>query len=219
MGLEYWGPAGVNIPNLSGGFFNGDNLPDAIFIWNGLELFNNADSSGTTDVNDPSYSELLPAIDALGGKLDSTLSYKLVNRSDGNILSIFQGSSSAGALLDAEGDSASPTSQQWRITSNPDGYFQIASLNPGAENTTNVLDDSGGSTTSGSAVVQSAANGSKEQEWDVVSAGNGYFNVMNRLSNLVLDTNGGSKALAGFAVQESANSSAQTQQWQIVPVH
>ncbi len=69
MGIEYWNPVGVNIPNLSGGFINGDNQPDAIYIWNGLTLFDNADSSGTTDVNSPNYSELLPGMDALGGKL------------------------------------------------------------------------------------------------------------------------------------------------------
>ena len=65
----YWDPAGVNIPNLSGGFINGDNLPDAIYIWNGLTLFDNADASGSTDVNAANYSMPLPAIDALGGKL------------------------------------------------------------------------------------------------------------------------------------------------------
>ncbi len=69
MGIEYWNPAGVNNPNFSGGFFNGDNQPDAIYVWNGLELFNNADSSGTTNVNDANYSELLPAVDALGGQM------------------------------------------------------------------------------------------------------------------------------------------------------
>ena len=83
MGIEYWDPAGVDIPNLSGGFFNGDNLADAIYVWNGLELFDNADSSGTTNVNDPSYSELLPAVDALGGKLSSARNRKVVNRRDG----------------------------------------------------------------------------------------------------------------------------------------
>ncbi|MBZ5681902.1 MAG: glycosyl hydrolase 53 family protein [Acidobacteriia bacterium] len=67
MGVEYWNPAGVNIPSLSGGFINGDNLPDAIYIWNGLTLFDNADSSGTTNVNAPNYSALFPSIDALGG--------------------------------------------------------------------------------------------------------------------------------------------------------
>ena len=68
MGLEYWNPAGVNIPRLNGGWFNGgSNLPDAIYIWNGLTLFDNADSTGTTSVSDPNYSTPLPALDALGG--------------------------------------------------------------------------------------------------------------------------------------------------------
>ena len=219
MGIEYWDPAGVNIPSLSGGFFNGDNQADAIYIWNGVTLFNNADSSGTTNVNDPSYSELLPGMDALGGNLDSTLSYKFVNRGSGNILSVYQGSNSSGAMLDAEADSGSPTaSQQWRITGNGDGYFQIASLNPGPGNTTNALDDAAGSTANGTAIVQSAANSSTEQEWSIVSAG-GYFSFVNLLSGLTLDTSGGSGALTGFVVQEPGSSTAQSQQWQIVPVH
>jgi len=220
MGIEYWDPAGVNIPSLSGGFFNGDNQADAIYIWNGVTLFNNADSSGTTNVNDPSYSELLPGMDALGGNLDSTLSYKFVNRGSENILSVYQGSNSSGAMLDAEADSGSPTaSQQWRIMGNGDGYFKIASLNPGPRNTTNALDDAAGSTANGTAIVQSAANSSTEQEWSIVSAGGGYFSFVNRLSGLTLDTSGGSGALTGFVVQEPGGSTAQSQQWQIVPVH
>jgi arabinogalactan endo-1,4-beta-galactosidase len=222
MGIEYWDPAGVNIPSLSGGFINGDNQANAIFIWNGLELFNNADSSGTTNVNDPSYSELLPGMDALGGNLDPTLSYKFVNRSSGKILAVYQASNASGALLDAEANSGIPTlSQQWRITSNLDGYFQIANLNPGSGNTINVIDDSGASTTSGTAIVQSLAGASteQEQEWTVLSAGGGYFSLVNRLSGLAADTNGGTGALAGFVVQEPQSASAQTQQWQIVAVH
>jgi arabinogalactan endo-1,4-beta-galactosidase len=219
MGIEYWDAAGVNIPNSSGGFINGDNQANAIYTWNGLTLFNNADSSGTTNVNDPTYSELLPGMDALGGNLDSTLSYKFVNRSSGSILSVYQGSNAVGGLLNASADNGSPAlSDQWSITSNLDGYFQIASLNPGAGSTTNVLDDSGASTTNGTAIVQSTANSSTEQEWSVVSAGSGYFNLVNRLSGLALDTSGGTGALAGFVVQEPASSSAQTQQWQIVAV-
>jgi arabinogalactan endo-1,4-beta-galactosidase len=71
MGIEYWNPAGVNIPRLggSGGWFNGGtNLPDAVYIWNGLTIFDNADASGNTNVNDPSYSTPLAALDALGGR-------------------------------------------------------------------------------------------------------------------------------------------------------
>jgi arabinogalactan endo-1,4-beta-galactosidase len=66
MGLAYWDPAGVNIPKPGGGLFNGDNQPDAIYVWNGLTIFDNADSSGNTDVNAPNYSTPLPALDALG---------------------------------------------------------------------------------------------------------------------------------------------------------
>lgn len=66
MGVAYWDAAGVNVPNLSGGFINGDNQADAIYAWSGLTLFDNADSSGTTNVNDPNYSTPLEALDALG---------------------------------------------------------------------------------------------------------------------------------------------------------
>ena len=79
-------PAGVNIPNPSGGFLNGDNQPNGIYTWNGLTLFDNADTSGTTNVNAPNYSAILPGADGLGGKFDPSLAYKFVNRSNGNIL-------------------------------------------------------------------------------------------------------------------------------------
>jgi arabinogalactan endo-1,4-beta-galactosidase len=220
MGMEYWDPAGVNIPNSSGGFINGDNLPDAIYVWSGLTLFDNADASGSTNVNAPNYSALLPGVDALGGRLDPTLSFMFINRSSGNLLSVYQASTAAGALLDAQANSGTATlSQQWRITSNNDSYFQIASLNPGAGGTTNVLEDAGGSTASGNAIVQSPSSAGQQQEWDIVSAGGGYFNLVNRLSGLVLDMSGGVGEQAGFAVQEPQNSSSTTQQWQIVPVH
>jgi len=183
MGMEYWDPAGVNIPKSGGGLYNGDNLPDAIYVWNGLTLFDDADAS------------MLPGVDALGGKLDATLSYKFV-MSNGQILSVAGASNAAGARLDEEPDNGNPTlSQQWRITSNGDGYFQIASANPGAGDTTNVLADSGGS------MIQSPSGSGQQLEWDIVSAGNGYFNLVNRASGLVLSEDSGS------------------QQWQIVPVH
>lgn len=69
MGIEYWDGEGVNIPRLTGGYFNEDtNLPDAIYVWNGLTIFDNADSSGSPNVMDPDYSTPLPALDVLGGR-------------------------------------------------------------------------------------------------------------------------------------------------------
>lgn len=69
LGFEYWDAAGVNIPRLTGGWFNGGTgLLDAIYVWNGLTMFDNADTSGNTNVNDPNYSMPQPALDALGGR-------------------------------------------------------------------------------------------------------------------------------------------------------
>jgi len=206
----------VNVPTASGSYVNGDGNADAIYIWHGLNLFDDADGdTGTTNTSAPNYSSLLPGMDALGGKLDATLSYKFVNRSNGQVLAVSQASNQAGAQLNTAVDSGNPgLSQQWNITSNNAGFFQIASLNPGVGGTTNVLDDSGGSSAGGNPVVQSLANGSQEEEWNVVSAGNGCFNFVNRLSGLALDLSG-----SGFAVQQSLSANSQTQQWQIVAVH
>lgn len=215
MGIEYWDATGVIVPKSSGNV-NGDGQPDAIYVWNGLSLFDDADNgTGHADVSAANYSTLLPGMDALGGKLDASLTYKFVNRSNRQILAVSQSSNQSGAQLTTATDTGNPSlSQQWQITSNGDGFFQVASANPGPGATVNILDDSGGSTASGNPVLQSLANGSQEQEWDVVSAGNGYFNFKNRLSGMVLDLSG-----SGTAVQQPASASVQTQQWQIVPVH
>jgi len=216
MGIEYWDATGVIVPTSPSGAVNGDNAPDAIYAWNGLSLFDDADNgSGRSNATAANYSALLPGMDALGGRLDATLSYKFVNRSNGQVLAAAQGSNQSGAQITTAVDSGSPAlSQQWQITSNGGGFFQIASLNPGPGGTVNVLDDSSGSNSAGNPVVQSLANGSQEQEWDVVSAGSGYFNFKNQMSGLVLDLNS-----SGVAVQQTASSTSQTQQWQIVPVH
>jgi arabinogalactan endo-1,4-beta-galactosidase len=219
MGMEYWDPAGVNIPSLNGGFINGDNQADAIFVWNGLELFNNADSSGTTNINDPDYSELLSGIDALGGKLDAMVSYKFVDRSSGKILSVHQSPGAADVVLDTESDRRRPNlNQQWRITSNLDGYFEIANLKSGTGDSPYVL-DSEDSTAIGRAIQQAPVNYATKQEWTIVSVGNGYFSLVNRFTGLPLDISGRFGESTGSVVHEPPNGIGQDRQWQIIPVH
>jgi arabinogalactan endo-1,4-beta-galactosidase len=206
MGMEYWDPEGVDIPNPSGGILNGDSgittpppNANAIYAWTGLTIFDNSSVA------------LLPAADALGGKFDPSLRYKLVNRATGNILEPQGGSSASNAPLDTATDTGiANLYQQWLIASDGDGFFRITNAN-----SSTVLDDSGASKTAGSSVVQATATGSTEQEWNVVTAGGGYFNIVNNLSGLVLDING------GLAVQNTLSGSVglTTQQWQIVPVH
>jgi Bacterial Ig-like domain (group 3)/Ricin-type beta-trefoil lectin domain-like len=97
-------------------------------------------------------------------------------------------------------------------------------LNPGA--TVNVLDTQG-STVQGAPVTQvAAATGTASQEWNIVTAGNGYFTVVNKTSGMVLATVAGTSAADALQQQAPASvnadwitPAAKNQTWQIVPVH
>ncbi len=215
MGLEYWDPAGVNIPSPAGGFLNGDSLPDAIFIWNGLTLFDNADTSGITDVSASNYSQLLPAIDGLGGALDSALSYKIVNRASGWLLTASDGRALAGdtANWPIGGGAAPSTNKPWRIISNKDGSFQIASMDHAAGHADKVL-----SVTASDNVAVESASASTQQEWNIVSAGNGYFQIVNRRTGRALDAGGTFAPQTSSPMYERRTAPPETQQWRIIRV-
>ena len=170
MGIEYWDGAGVNILADGGPFyFNGGFPPDSIYIWNGLTLFNNADSSGSSNQQDPGYSQLLSGIDALGGKLDQARKYKLVT-SSGTLLSL------SGRHVVFELDSVATTSQeQWVIRSSDDGFFQVGSAQ--VTGPPLVLDGSNVDNT-----VAASPDNNPAQQWDVRSLGNGVFQLVNRVS-------------------------------------
>jgi arabinogalactan endo-1,4-beta-galactosidase len=220
MGVEYWDPAGVNIPK-SGGYTNGDGTPDATYTWNGLTLFDNADTSGGSESAAPNYSAILPAADALGGKLDSTLTYKLVNLASGQVLETTGTAGSSSIPLTTSVDTGIETAaEQWVITSNGDGFFQIANKNVAAGQTAEVLDTSG-STTAGSPIVAAPANsGSASQEWNVVTTDNGTYALVNKLSGFVLAASGTSieQQTPTGATADWITPASQAQQWQLVPV-
>jgi arabinogalactan endo-1,4-beta-galactosidase len=225
MGMEYWDPVGVNIPKTSGGFTNGDGLIDAIYTWNGLTLFDNADTSGATMVTVSNYAAVLPGVDALGGKLDSTLAYKLVNVGSGQILETDGAMTANGIPLNTTADSVNPSlHQQWKISSNADGYFQIANLDTAAGETVEALDTNGPSSAGSPIVANAAASGAASQEWNIVTSGDGTYAVVNRSSGLVLAASG----TASASIQQQSPSATaidwittatSMQQWQIVPVH
>jgi arabinogalactan endo-1,4-beta-galactosidase len=228
-GMTWWDATGTNVSATGEGYanYNEAGYPADLFYWDGLTLFDDADNGDYTDVfTAPTYNAVLPALTAFGGKLDPTLGYKFVNASDGRILETAAALTTSGAALDT-GLNTEITSQnqEWQITGDGNGYFQIASLNPATP--TNVLDTQG-LTTPGSPVVQvSAAANTTSQEWDVVTAGNGYYTITNSASGLVLSTapatNGGTDL-----IEEQAPSSTNAdwitpagmnQMWQIIPVH
>jgi arabinogalactan endo-1,4-beta-galactosidase len=173
MGIEYWDAAGVNILAYGGPYyFNGGYPPDSIYIWNGLTLFDNADTGGSSNQADPHYSELLTGIDAVGNKLDPTLRYKLVTPR-GGVLALAPGS--AGRLWLAIDSVNAAAGERWTIRSNADGFFQMRSAAGSGEPL--VLDGSDRNDT-----VAAAPNGAPAQEWDVHSVGYGMFQIVNRVS-------------------------------------
>jgi arabinogalactan endo-1,4-beta-galactosidase len=228
-GMTWWDATGTNVSATGEGYanYNESGFPSDLFYWDGLTLFDDADNGDFSDVfTAPTYNSVLPALTAFGGKLDPTLGYKFVNAGDGRILETAAALTTSGAALDT-GLNTEITSQnqEWQITGNGNGYFQIASLNPASP--TNVLDTQG-LTASGSPVVQvSAAANTPSQEWDVVTAGNGYYTIKNSASSLVLAT---APATTGGSdlIEEQSPTSTNTdwitpagmnQMWQIVPVH
>ncbi|HWS66305.1 MAG TPA: glycosyl hydrolase 53 family protein [Steroidobacteraceae bacterium] len=180
MGIAYWDAAGVNILAYGGPwYFNGGYPPDSIYVWNGLTLFDNGDSSGSSNQTDPRYSEVLAGLDAVGNKLDPTLNYKLATP-QGGILARAQASSEGttepASPLRLAHDSANPTpEEQWTIRSNNDGYFQIRSAAGNPQSW--VLDGSDAGDT-----VAAPPNGAPAQEWNVRSLGRGLFQFVNRAS-------------------------------------
>ena len=223
LGMDYWDPEGVNTGSTGGGFTNGDGRTDATYVWNGLTLFDNADTSGTSLSTASNYSAIFGGADALGGKLDASLAYALENVASGQILEVAgSAGSSSTPLATGTTDGGAGLSQQWSITSNGDGYLQIASLNVSAGATAQVLDNSGSSASGNAVVLNSASSGDASQEWNLVTAGDGNYTIVNKASGMVL------AATSSGAIQQQAPSSTaldwivpvnNTQLWQIVPIH
>jgi len=224
-GLEWWDATGTIVPLANGNYANTyqANFVDQLYTWDGFNLFDDGDGGNyITNTALPTYNSALPALAAIGGKLDATLAYKLVNSSNGEILEVASASGGSGAALNTGVDSGvTSPQQQWGISSNGDGYFQIASL-ASSGGTVDVLDN-GSSTAPGALITQQSADSNAGQEWNVVGAGNGTFTIVNKLSSLVM----GVDITTGSIQQQTPTGSnidwvtpaGAAQQWKIVPVH
>jgi arabinogalactan endo-1,4-beta-galactosidase len=184
MGIEYWDPAGVNILAYGGPYyFNGGWPPQSIFVWNGLTLFDNADTSGSSNQSDPNYSALLTGLDAVGNKLDPTLKYKFVTP-QGDDLALRPNVAGASTQLTLESDSVNTNEhRQWRIQSNGDGYFQVSS----ADTKIHLLVLDGTDVNNTTAAMPTNGPG---QEWDVHSLGGGFFQILNRVTGQPVSLHG-----------------------------
>jgi len=112
------------------------------------------------------------------------------------------------------GSSPTPTPTTGGPTPTPvsGSYNYIVNLHSGL-----ALDDTNGSTSNGTIMQQWAlTSGNANQEWSLVSAGNGSDYIVNRHSGLVLDDTNGS-ASNGTLVQQWAQSNGNAnQEWNLV---
>lgn len=224
LGMDYWDGAGVNTA-ATGGYTNGDGKTNATYVWNSLTIFDNADTTGSSLSTAANYSAVLESADALGGKIDSTLAYKLVNVASGSLLETSGATTQSGTSLDTATTNGSATlQQQWSITSNGDGTLQIGNLGATQGTTAEVLDNDGSSTSGATVQLNAAVSGTTSQEWNLVTAGNGSYTIVSKLSGLVLAVSGTG---AGAIQQQSPASTSldwitpanQSQLWQVVPAH
>ena len=218
MGFEYWDATGVDLSDNSGSTA-ANGKPDALYKWNGLTLFDNADTTGSALSTAANFGSALSGLDALGGKMDASLNYRLVNAATGNVLEASV-TGSATILDTATNSGALSSLAQWAISSNGDGYLQIA--NAGITSTTAVLDNLGVSTAGSAVTIAAAGSSDSAQEWNLVTAGNGYYALVNKSSGLVL-AEGSSNNLEQQAPTTTATDwvtpASQAQMWQVMPAH
>ena len=218
MGMEYWAPNDVEMPDGGGPYstFQKDyTTPNAIFAWEGLGLFDSADPNYLTNSSAPNYSTALPGLDAVGGKLDQTLTYKLSNRALPVLLG-GQGKTVGSLLLSliSELNGAVDTHYQWRIASDNNGAFTVANIHATGSSTPVVIDGVDPNTNNGTPLVSElAADGSTGQSWDVQTAGNGFYYIVNQSTGQALGLN-----QYGLAVEVPMANAGQSAQWAITPV-
>jgi arabinogalactan endo-1,4-beta-galactosidase len=183
LGMEWWAGEATSIAGISS--------LQGFWATPGIGVFDASTTAGSALDN-----AALPVMPAMGGKLDPTLSYRLVNAANGRVLETGGASTAPGAALGTAADTGiTGPQQQWQIlaqgadpsqnaTTYPtpmdhrgDGFFQI--VNQNRTNGLNVL-DANGSTASDTPVVQNpqsagifAITGTNaNQEWDIMAAGN-----------------------------------------------
>lgn len=105
--------------------------------------------------------------------------------------------------------------QQWRLIGQGSGVYKFVNRNNG------FLLEVGSDSMLGGATVdlfhdKSEAPGQSNQQWKLVSVGNGSYEFVNTYSGLALENGAGNKS--GTAMQQNAYQNGANQQWQIVKV-
>lgn len=150
---------------------------------------------------------------ALG--FDPNSYYQIINRQSG--LALEEKGDSLTDFTDVTNNAlnASAARQQWRLIGQGGGVYKFVNRNNGF-----LMEVGGDSMLSGATVDlyhdKSEAPGQSNQQWKLLSAGNGDYQFVNTHSSLALGSSAGNPV--GVALQQNSYQNGPNQQWQIVKV-
>jgi O-glycosyl hydrolase len=194
------------------------------FLRPGYTMIGNSDANTFTAYNASTHSLVIVATNSSTSSTSTT--YNLANFSSvGSIATPYQTSASENLAQLADVSIANKTFSSslpaQSITTfvipnvtyanTNSGYYEIVNNNSGQ-----LLDVSGGSTTAGANVIQWTSNGGTNQQWSLVPV-NGYEQLVNRNSGQLLDVSNASTT-AGANVIQWTNNGGANQQWSLVAV-
>ena len=122
----------------------------------------------------------------------------------------FEGVMTAGYPSDAADNAVQANIVAAGYGSDPN-YYHLVNRNSGM-----VADVTGASTSEGANVIQWPNNGGFNQEWSLMSTGDGYFYLVNRNSGMVMDVTAASTS-EGANVIQWPNHGGSNQQWTLQP--
>jgi hypothetical protein len=134
-----------------------------------------------------------------------TAYYRLINRSSGLTMDVYNAATTAGAVVTQDRPSGA-SSQQWQLQGTTNGYYKLLNRNSSL-----FLDVTNGSTMPTADIVQSAGSSSNSQQWQLSATADGYSKVTNRNSSQVLDVY--SMTTAGANLMQNTPNAAPNQQW------
>ncbi|MBV9867802.1 MAG: RICIN domain-containing protein [Abitibacteriaceae bacterium] len=141
--------------------------------------------------------------------------YKIINRQSGLLLQQSGHDLKDFTPITQGVETANDSTQQWRLVGQGNGVYKVVNRNDG------LLMEVGSNATQPGAAVdlyhdKSEPPGKSNQQWSLISLGNGYYELINTNSGLALDSVMDNKQSA--IIQQSVYKGNLTQQWQIIKV-
>jgi hypothetical protein len=230
--MEWWAGEATPIPGATGGV-------RGIWTTPGIGLFDASTAAGN-----PINNASLPVMAAMGGRLDPTQDYRLINAATGQVL---EGAGGTATLGMGPNTGITGPHQRWRFfaqgadpeqnaTTYPtpmdhrgDGFFQIVN-----QNGQQVLDGATTVLQPPTAGIFAIAGTNPAQEWDVLSAGNcgdipancaapplvsngDFYVIANKATGKVLAAGGEQQAPAAPSNGDWIEPASKGQLWRITP--